>query len=100
MKQYALALLGAALLFSLTSCAIPQQRSVYIYTVKKYCPNGFILMTDNTCRTQESLNKSFFRSSDIAIPKTKKKAVKRAKKTVKREINCKQVLTDINQCMR
>lgn len=101
MKYLLLGLISPVLLLSLSGCVTNQSRSIYIYTTKKYCPFGFILMTDNTCRPVDDLNKAFIRVKTDLIRPTKVKPVKRAKKYVKKDrvINCKQVMSDINKCM-
>lgn len=57
-------------------------------------------MTDNTCRDIKMLNKPLYSSKGTISISTSKKHRKKAIKAVKREINCKQVLVDINQCTK
>lgn len=101
MKYLLLGLISPLLFLSLSGCVTNQPRSIYIYTVKKYCPQGYILMTDNTCRPVNDLNKAFIRVRTDLIKPSKVKPLKRAKKSVKKDrvIECKQVMRDMNKCM-
>lgn len=105
MKYLLLGLISPLLFLSLTGCVTHQPRSIYIYTVKKYCPQGYILMTDNTCKRSSDLNKPFYSvSGTVTLPyivKTPRKAIRKPKKQIKKDrvIECKQVMRDMNKCM-